>query len=437
MNRRFAFVLFLVFLVIVFVCCNIHWMDITLLADVLPNNTVNISQKENSSKSISLLIRMSGKRKDHQIRLYCNMIKTLVLFWPPSLGKMVLVLDQESKEDNEFALRFSKQIPEHFPTYTFDIKYEPLPNDSSVLAFHRSLKSPEYNRQLWSSFFLDLYTNDDIIGWLDNDSPFILPVTLPTIMTDGKVRILGTSCPMSIGWVKSWARTTERALGFPQVADFMTYFPVYLYRETFTRCREHILRRFRTGNFEEAFKKIYHTGTGFISPVSVVISYAWHFERERYDWNMQICGALEAYNKRFPVGHKIEPKHVSNVLTQPQTAYHGHVKQDSLYAKLIPATFCFSQAAAGKKVKMCEDHPHLLKIHDLLKLFNNDMHQSRAKENPCPGNWTETCLDILEGHFRKIGNEIETNRRKMMWENFEKVELLARNSSITCPVYSV
>jgi hypothetical protein len=43
----------------------------------------------------------------------------------------------------------------------------------------------------WSSFLIDLYTNDDIIAWLDTDSPFLLPVTMPTIMTDGKVRILG------------------------------------------------------------------------------------------------------------------------------------------------------------------------------------------------------------------------------------------------------
>ena len=412
-------------------------MHITSFADVSQYNTVGMTQTGNSSKSISLLIRMSGKKKHHQTRLYCYMIKTLVLFWPPSLGKMVLVLDQESKKDHEFAVRFSKQIPEQFPTYTFDVKYEPLPNDTSVLAFYRSPKSPEYNRQLWSSFFLDLYTNDDIIGWLDNDAPFILPVTLPTIMTDGKVRILGSSCSMTLSWVKSWARNTERALGFPQVVDFMTYFPVYLYRETVTRCREHILRRFRTDNFEEAFKSFYHTGTGWISPVSVVISYAWYFERERYDWNMQICGALEAYNKRLPVGHKIEAKHVSRVLTQPQTAYHGHINYKSLYAKLIPTTFCFSQAAAGKKVKMCEDHPHLLKIHDLLKLFNNDMHERRAKQDPCPGHWTKICLDILQDYFSEIGKEIETNRRKMEWENFEKVDLLARNSSITCPAYSV
>jgi Ca2+-binding EF-hand superfamily protein len=128
---------------------------------------------------------------------------------------------------------------------------------------------------------------------------------------------------MGISWVKSWAQTIEKAIGFPQLVDFMTYFPVYIYRDNFIHCREYTLKRFNTDKFEKAFKKFYHTGTGFISPVSVVISYAWYFEKDRYNWNLQICGDLNTYNNRLPEGHKIQPEHVKDVLTQQQTAYHG------------------------------------------------------------------------------------------------------------------
>ncbi|CAB4006254.1 Hypothetical predicted protein [Paramuricea clavata] len=391
--------------------------------------------------SVSLLIRMSGKREDHKIRFYCNMLKTVVLFWSPSLGKMVIVLDKEIDEDHKFGDQLSKQTREHFPSYTFEIGYEPYPKDGTILDFPRRLKPPNYNRQLWSSFLIDLYTNDDIVAWLDSDSPFVFPVTMPTIITDGKVRILGSSCTMSISWVKSWARTTEKAIGFPQVADFMTYFPVYIYRDTFIRCREYILKRFKTDNFEAAFKQFYHTGTGVISPVSVVISYAWYFEKDRYSWNLEICGDLNAYNKGLPEGHKIQPEHVKGVITLPQTAYHGPFNTVNFYAKSIPMTYCLLQVAAGRKVAMCEKHPPS-DINYLLHLFNSDTHAHRRKNpHPCagknPAESTKSCLDILERYIEKIGAEIRTNLRRVEWQDFEKVDTFVREAGLTCPALPV
>ncbi|CAB4010078.1 Hypothetical predicted protein [Paramuricea clavata] len=440
----------------VFVCWNIFLSyDTTILpvlqesvnayGNVLLNNfaarhddtiTSSIQRAQQNPISISLFIRMSTKRK-HLIRFYCNMLKTVVLFWPPSLGKMVIVLDQESEGDHRFAAQLGNQTREHFPSYIFDVRYEPLPRDGTVLDFPGKRNPPGYNRQLWSSFFIDLYTNDDIIAWLDTDSPFLLPVTMPTIMPNGKVKILGSTCTKDPSWVKSWAAVTEKAIGFPMVADFMTYFPAYIYRDTFTRCREHILKRFDTDNFEEAFKKFYHTGTGYICPVCVVISYAWYFEKDRYNWNIQTCGDVNTSNNGLPSGHKIQPEHVKDVLTQPQTAYHGPLKADDFYAKAIPITFCLSQAAAGRKPAMCEKHPSS-EINYLLNLFKADMHSIRKNiPHPCTGNFTKSCLDILERHIEKIGGEIKTNSRRIEWEDFEKVDTLARVAGVTCPAHPV
>ena len=60
----------------------------------------------------------------------------------------------------------------------------------------------------------------------------------------------------------------------------MIYFPAYMYRDTVTHCREHILKHLNTTNFEEAFRMFYK---GLISPVSVILSYAFYFERDRYE----------------------------------------------------------------------------------------------------------------------------------------------------------
>ena len=276
-----------------------------------------------STASITLFVRMAGKLKKHRTRFYCELFRTAVLFWPASLGKTVVVLDEESKQDHVFANNLTRQIKQHFPDRKLKLMYESLLRDESVLNFAGSPKPPGYNRQLWSSFFIDLYTDDPIVAWMDTDTAFVTPITQSTIFNGSRLRILGSECSSEvIGLVESWARTTKRALGLPMVANFMTYFPVYLFRDTFTHCREFILKRFNTDNFEEAFKTFYD-GTQFLSPVVIILSYAWFFERERYDWNLKICSNLASYNKRFPIGHKIAPHHVTeSILSQPQTAYH-------------------------------------------------------------------------------------------------------------------
>ena len=226
-----------------------------------------------SIPSITMFVRMAGKLKEHRTRFYCDFYRTAVLFWPASFGRTVVVLDEESVEDHVHANNLTSQIKQHFPDRKLEVAFESLPKDANVLKFNGSRLSAGYNRQLWSSFFIDLYTNDRIVAWMDTDVAFLAPVTKATIFNGSRIRIQGSECTMNIGWVQKWAKTTEIALGLPMVADFMTYFPVYIYRDTFAHCREYILQRFNTSNFEEAFQKIYH-GDNLISPVSVVISFA-------------------------------------------------------------------------------------------------------------------------------------------------------------------
>ncbi|XP_046852229.1 uncharacterized protein LOC124445553 [Xenia sp. Carnegie-2017] len=387
--------------------------------------------------SVSLFMRLSGKRQEHKKRFYCNMLKTIPLFWPGWLGKMVLILDKESKKDHAFGETLLNQTKEHFPHQAFKIDYERLPKDPKVLTFPGQKKSSGYNRQLWSSFFIDLYTDDEVIAWLDSDSPFVLPVTMSTITPHGKVRVLGTECTMPIGWVQSWAKSTEMAIGFPQVADFMTYFPVYIYRDTFTHCREHILKKFKTDNFEEAFKKFHHTGTGYISPVSVIFSYAWFFEKDRYDWNIKMCNNLDEYNKRLPEGHKILQNDIINenkLLTQPQTAYHGPLNAQDYYAKLIPISYCLSISEAGRSEDMCKKYSRS-DLNRLFNLFKSDMHSIKERLNiphPCIGNHTQYCLSILERHIKKVSVEIKENKRRMTWDDVTTVDSIARKTGVNC-----
>jgi len=372
---------------------------------------------------------MAGKLKEHRTRFYCDFYRSAVLFWPPSFGKTIVVLDEESEQDHAFANTLTKQVREHFPDHKLEVLYEPLPKDQSILNFPGE-KTFGYNRQLWSSFFIDLYTNDNIIAWMDSDAAFITPVTEASIFTGKKPRILGSDCTMNLHWVQDWARNTETALGMPMVADFMTYFPVYLYRNTFTHCREYILKRFNTSSFEEAFKKFYHQGTRTMSPVCVIISYAWFFERERYDWNLKICNDLSSYNKRFPSGHTIGPQHIENILSEPQTAFH--VPYAEFLSSNIFISYCLSHAVVGSAPAICTNHS-LVSLRNNLVLFNHDLQRvENLVQTPCTGDNTNACLQVLKRHYNQIGLEIKRNEHRLDWRDLETVEKLANEVDIVC-----
>ena len=378
--------------------------------------------------SITLFVRMAGKLKEHRTRFYCDLFRTAVLFWPASFGKTVVVLDEESDQDHIFAKNLKSQINQHFPDRKLQVAFESLPKDASVLKFKGARKSPGYNRQLWSSFFIDLYTNDHIVAWMDNDVAFLTPVTIATIFNGSRIRILGSECTMNISWVREWARVTEIALGLPMVADFMTYFPVYIYRDTFTHCREYILKRFNTSNFKEAFHKIYYGGR-LISPVSVVISYAWFFERDRYDWNLKLCSELKSYNRRLPVGHKITPQDTEDILSQPQTAFHVPYAKEPLSPNIF-ISYCLSHEAAGNPQVMCSNHS--VSLEDNFVLFYHDLQRITPGKTPCFGNKkTDHCLKVLDRHYKQVGLDIRKGR-KMQWKDFETVKTLANEAGIIC-----
>ena len=382
---------------------------------------------------ITLFVRMSGSNPDHRFRYYCHLFRTLVLYWPPSFGKIAIVLDEEGKEDHKFAAKVRRENKRYFPDYKIAIAFEAPPKKKSTLTGKVHRKG--YIRQLWSSFFIDQYTNDSIIAWMDTDTAFLTPVTNSTVFAGTKLRAMASDNTYDRFWVKHWIITNEIALGLPFVADFMIYFPVYIYRDTFTRCREYILKRFNSTDLEEVFPKFYETRGKAqwleVSPVNIVLSYAWYFEKDRYDWSFEITSNLTEYNKKFPKGHAIGPEHTKTILSEPQTAFHTYKIEGKWIWSKILVSYCLSHRAAGDKVRMCTNHTASFK--DNLPLFNYDLQFiTDPNKSPCnTGNNKLTCLRILERHYNQVGVEINEGR-KLEWSNMKIVEQFAKNSGIKC-----
>ena len=78
-----------------------------------------------------------------------------------------------------------------------------------------------------------------------------------------------------------------------------------------------------------------------MSPVNIVLSYAWYFEKDRYDWSFEITGNLKEYNNKFPKRHAIGPEHARAILSEPQTAFYVPYEM-WLWPKVLVG-YCLSQ----------------------------------------------------------------------------------------------
>ena len=136
---------------------------------------------------ITLVTRTSSNPRFIR-QFYCMYLRSVVLFWPGSYGGMTMVLDRESKLDETWGITLKKQMDENFPSTPLSVYYEPLPNDPAILK--HPAKSMGYNRQLWSTFFADLYTDSPIIAYMDTDTQFVTPMTKVLL-------IFGTLSPLS------------------------------------------------------------------------------------------------------------------------------------------------------------------------------------------------------------------------------------------------
>ena len=171
----------------------------TIIKSEIPDRQAKQNPNDiSSTASMTLFVRLAGKLKEHRIRFYCDLFRTAVLFWPATFGKTVVVLDEESQEDHEFGINITRQVKRQFPDRKLEVVYESLPKSESVLNFPDSPKPPGYNRQLWSSFFIDLYTRDRIVAWMDTDAAFVTPVTTSTIFKGSRLRILGSECSSEV-----------------------------------------------------------------------------------------------------------------------------------------------------------------------------------------------------------------------------------------------
>ena len=98
------------------------------------------------------------------------------------------------------------------------------------------------------------------------------------------------------------------------------------------------MKKLHTHNFEDAFVRISRP-----SPVNIIMSYAYYFERERYDWHIDTMrDNLTIYNEQRLPQHPLLQNDVSPELHVAIHAGHHKSKVDPLEQAI-----CYSQIYLG------------------------------------------------------------------------------------------
>jgi hypothetical protein len=340
---------------------------------------------------------------------------------------------------------------------------------------------------------------DTLLVFLDVDAMFLSPVTGPSIFDDveeddpviarmmrktnntskqqqyrqahdqqqfltkyRRPRIYGANCSFGKDIVEKWRMTTRMAIGFPMVADFMTTFPVYIYASTIRNCRQFILQRMGTSNMEDAFAWL-NPPTFAMSPICILLNYAWYYERHRYSWSFQICNndwVDDSKHKMIPPQDRIVIEeedndgirtirsnvHIGQGTPWPQTAFHQpyarHLTNTTLEAsyclasralvnlqeELLRHEVKITTTAAGSLMgdrsasggrgsaasdgvasplfdlpRQCQDKRYDWK--DNFVLFHHDLQRVHLRPPPCDG--TESfCTDRLQQHYQAYAQEV-------------------------------
>eukprot|EP00947_MAST-08B_sp_MAST-8B-sp1_P005956 g5956.t1 len=196
---------------------------------------------------------------------------------------LTVVLDDESPRDHAYGTCLEASVP------FVRVCYEPLPPDWRSV-FHGtadldnpSTARPGYDRQQWSTFYLDRHVSEDLIGVVDSDACLYSFLTRESVLAaDGRVILRAMA-----GGDDYYGEGDALALGINNSKaelrwDFMwtEKMPIWLWRGTFERARHHIMDVWGVSSFEEAFRQ-FSDGHRY-SQFNILLNYAATHEPHLY-----------------------------------------------------------------------------------------------------------------------------------------------------------
>lgn len=209
----------------------------------------------------------SGQRWENE---YKNvLLRTMKIFLPEERAKLLLVLDNEKKQDHALGDRLKSEWPHP------EICYRD-PGDGNI--YHNWGKA----RMFWDMMYPDVCTKVPYVGFIDTDTFFSTLVTPNLLFENGKPVIVAK---IGLPPYTCWEDSTERLLRKKEVMQCMSAFPIMIKTEHMKEMRE-VLAKEQGKPFDEIFKTSW--GSWCICQFSIMCNYVWYYHRNEYAWHLQM-----------------------------------------------------------------------------------------------------------------------------------------------------
>merc|ERR1719161_67246 len=281
--------------------------------------------------------------------------KSFTQFWPPSLGSLVILA-----ENNEVG----RNVVGCVNKYSRSMKR--FVNASVV---NTKVKSAYLHRQLWK-FTVDKYTEAPAVAIFDDDACLFTQVVKRHLVNDGK--LINRGLRMSgFGSNGRWASATRYVLGQSQVADFMTDFPVLIHTAMLPEVRGFIINRFKdeanldmTKSEEEqlsdALDYVSQNHKHQLSEFNLIMNYAWYSPKwkDRYQWHFA------------PSQDLMEGYEEGKVKAIPAFSFHNHARGCPVKELDVKNTRSYRVYPMNMQMKLPEGS-HKIKGVDWLGMFGH------------------------------------------------------------------
>ena len=364
-----------------------------LLFSIFQNSIIHSTQQP----KVDIITRTFHKHGDILVH---NLVSTMDLFVNRNIFKLVVVLDDESQMDHELGNELLKKC------YADSVYYETLP--PKHLELFQALAFPVlpwgYDRQQWSTFYMDLYSDADIIGVVDSDSTFTSYLTYENILTeDGRI-LLHAISPKTY-WKTQLHITSDGdqysndkvALGFHCEWDLMctNRMPMFFWKSTFINLRNYIAELYGV-NFDEAFKIFSRKP---FCQFNILANYALKFEPEKYE----ICDQLSQSTSLMSV--------CQNGCPNTRDIIVGGINSFNINQKDIPKNL----KARGRILGSGTPIPQLT-YKELLEDLMHANNFSCILNNPCQKKY-------MDQHYLNVSRDIKklpTHEQERLRNNFIK-----------------
>ena len=289
-----------------------------------------VHKKVSLNEDMDVYLRMSTVNTLFP-KLYDSVfVQSIRYFWP-ELKSLLVVLDDDRKEDHTFAETIQKTFP--YPRVCF-------------MAPIIDVKFSGYDRMQRDMFYPDKCSSKKYVGYVDTDTIFIARVIPEALFEEGKPIIIGVYGNYAdLTWDRA-AKTTATIFKTREVMKCMTYFPVIMKVEHMVGLRKYLekLHKLSLDSILQTKKTV------MISQFNIMCQYVWLFHRHEYRFYLQYkFGAKQVSTGREDPAYYNRTLLPENTVPFPRVCDHykyheiyGSWKRQTTYRTLFKASICFS-----------------------------------------------------------------------------------------------